>query len=478
MNIKDKRVSFLKYWNLPSIVIIALLLVITTGCEKDDEPPVPVDNNSISKQVSSDDDNTSFELKGARMIVPSNSVPKLMNGDPATVSFTIEVGSELPKELPEGMTLIDESAHFGPEGFIFQEPIWLTFNLPEGIALDQVSIVGFLSDTQEYGIIPISYFDEENKVVGVAVYELGHYFMLNVNGTNRPKSVGSSGGFRLNSNITNNWYPNILGTTGLPQWASADTYFKMIITDFEPAYPGDLAWWAEFNPNTNGGRKYWELSTPPMITGWKPNHWVGITAHLPQGAYTAQIIASHKQFQSDLPECRQYSIPLTFNISKPLECQQVFGCEGWSNGPDFPANGSWEPVNCWEYTPLATIPVCTGEFQATLTWNNGTNGDTDLDLYLKGPDGLTVSYENKIPGIGGIILDRDVISDSGPCQENICAPTLSGMPSGEYEVLVDHFDGIAKNYQVRILNGAVSQSFSGSISPGDPIRLISMFKLD
>lgn len=479
MKTNCKRKRFFEYLVFPFVLLIALMLVVNTGCEKDDDPIITDDeNNSISEQISSDDGNTSFALEGARMIVPSNSIPNLVNGDPATVSFTIEVGSELPKPLPSGMELIEESAHFGPEGFIFQEPIWLTFKLPSGIALDQVSVVGYQSETEEYGIIPISYFDEENKEVGVAVYELGHYFLLNVNGTNRPKSVGLSGGFRLNASHGNGWYPTLPSNSGLTQWASDDTYFKLIITDFVPKNPADLAWWAEYDPNSNGGTKYWEFSTPPKTTGWKPNHTLGITGYLPQGSYTAQLIASHKYLQSDFPECKQYSIPLTFNINTSLQCQQVWGCEGWSDGPVLPPNGTWEPVSCTQYKPLATIPVCTGEFQATLTWNNGDFGDTDLDLHLNGPDGLHVYHANKNPGVGNIILDRDVISDAGPVQENICAPTLSGMPPGEYKVYVDHYDGAPKSYQVRILRGPISQSFSGTISSGDAKDLISTFRIE
>ncbi|MEZ5057623.1 MAG: hypothetical protein R2879_11380, partial [Saprospiraceae bacterium] len=140
------------------------------------------------------------------------------------------------------------------------------------------------------------------------------------------------------------------------------------------------------------------------------------------------------------------------------------------------SNGSWTFVDCLSNRPTPTDPVCTGEFQATLTWHNGTNGDTDLDLHLVGPNGLEVSWENET-GDGDIMLDRDIISTPGYVQENICAPFLNNMPRGEYRIEVHHFSGLEKDFQVRVVRGNYSNSYSGTLA-NENIMVIETFKLD
>ncbi|NNF21063.1 MAG: hypothetical protein HKN67_03910, partial [Saprospiraceae bacterium] len=110
--------------------------------------------------------------------------------------------------------------------------------------------------------------------------------------------------------------------------------------------------------------------------------------------------------------------------------------------------------------------------------HNGEHGDTDLDLHLKGPNNIWVYYDDPGDETGKIILDRDVISDPGPVQENICAQYLDDMPSGEYQVLVNHYDGQEKSFQVRVIRGNNSSSYQGSLSPGDPDKLITTFTIE
>jgi hypothetical protein len=474
-----RKISILGNTFQDLLKVFILLLGITmvmAGCETDDGPitPIPDDNKSIVRQLSSNDNGGVIALDESSMIVPPNSIPDLSNGNEAIVSFTIESGADLPKTLPTGMDAVGPITHFGPEGFVFKKAIWLQFELPEDLAVDQVSIVGYLPDTREYGIIPMTYYDEDDRVIGATVYELGYYFLVNVEGLNRARNGQASGGFKLKNFHGNGWYPNVVELT---PWAASDIYYKIIITNFVPDNPADFASWAPYNPATNGGRRYWEFMTVPNVTGWGPDHNRGLTAMgLPQGTYTAQILASHKYFQLDLPECKVYSVATTFTIKNSLTCT-YFGCEGYDNGPTLPADGSWMPTDCYAYNPNVTIPVCTGEFQATLTWFNGDNGDTDLDLHLYGPDGLHIYYGNQNPGIGGIMLDRDVINQAGPVQENICAPLLSDMPRGDYEIRVDHFGGDTKNFQVRVLNGSHSTSYQGDAMDGDDEVLIHSFKL-
>lgn len=474
---KRKSLNTVQWMRSFVFVFLAGFVFSIVGCNLDflnPSEPEP-ENESVTLQVNSNAEGGEISLNGTKLRIPPNSIPSLANGDAAAVSFTIESGAGLPKPLPEGMKKVAPVTHFGPEGFIFQDNLWLQFELPNDLALDQVSILGYLPDTRDYGIIPITYYDEENRVVGASVYELGYYFLVNIDGINRTRSPNGSGGFILNFNNTKGWYPN---TITLPDWAALKTYYKIVVTDFTPAYPSDMGLWAPYDPDANGGRRYWEFGTPPVTTGWGPNHNLGIQAMgIPQGEYKAIVIASYKAFQDDLPICRTYSKVVNFSINASVVCDQI-SCSGWSQGPTLPEGGSWYDSNCLTYNPDPTVPVCTGDFQATLTWYNGSAGDTDLDLYLYGPDGLTVFYGNENPDVGGIMLDRDVIDDPGPVQENICAPLLSAMPKGLYDVKVDHYSGEEKAFQVRVLVGSKSSSFQGTLKAGDNEILIHEFRID
>lgn len=481
-----KSISKIAFASLPvwlfSFMILSLFFI--TACNDDDDDPSPEEESvSITRTLTSDSEGEVIELEGSKLLVPPNSIPTLSDGSMSTVSFSIENDCELPEPLPDGMTSVCAVSHFGPEGFIFSDPLWVQFELPEDLNLDQVALVGYLPDTRDYGIFPISYYDEESRIVGTSVYELGYYFLADIEGLTRSRFAATPGGFRLYRGYQDDgWYPigRDRGDELMDNWNFRDNYVKLIITDFIPTNPSDYAVWAEYNPNTNGGRRYWEFQTPPRVTGWKPNHDIGIQVHtLPQGNYEANVMVSHKDFQLDLPECKIYTIPINFTISGSVTCDQL-GCEGYDDPPVLPVGGSWVDISCFEFKPPPTEPVCTGEFQATLTWHNGTgtSGDTDLDLRLKTPDGTEVSWENENPDIGGLFLDRDWTSQPGPAQENICAPTLSGMPRGTYELRVDHFDGEDKSFQVRVVAGDKSTSYQGSINAGEPDRVIHTFTLD
>ncbi|MCO6485339.1 MAG: hypothetical protein J5I41_06115 [Saprospiraceae bacterium] len=455
-----------------SMVVMSLLGV--QGCKKDSNDG-PDDTLSVTQSITSTDPGGVLTLEGNSLIVPPGTVPRLANGDPATVNFSVEVNVELPQALPSNMKLVGETVHFGPEGFIMSEAMYVIFQLPEGVAVDQVSVIGYDNVNDKYGVYPITYYDPDRQEVGAAVYELGYYMLANVAELNRIRNSTASGGIRINSMNSYGWYPSSAGNSV----NASQAYSKLIITNFVPKYPEQMAYWAPYDPNSNGGQRWWEASTPPNVTGWGPNHTLGITWYGPQGTYTAQLVVSYKEGLFDLPKCKQYSLPLTFTIDEPVSCTSMSTCSGWSPGPSVPSGGTWSDIPCATYKPLATVPVCTGEFQATLTWynGNGSSGESDVDLHLYGPDGLHVYYSNKNPGVGGITLDRDMISETGWVQENICAPTLSGMPRGDYELQVHLFDGEDKDFQVRLLRGGNANSYSGRVTNDNPTKSIIKFRL-
>lgn len=456
---------------MAALVLGALLSV--QGCKKDDDKN-PDNTISVTKSFTSTDPGGSLTLEGNSLVVEPGTVPRLSNGDPATVNFSVEVNVPLPKAMPSNMKLVGKTTHFGPEGFIMSQPMLLKFRLPDGVAFDQVSVIGYDNAAGKYGVYPITYFDPDAREVGTVVYELGYYMLANVNELNRTRAPFGAGGIQLNSFNNRGWYPQAPSN-----WSTLNTYNKLIITNFVPAFPEEMSIWAPYDPNSNGGQRYWEVWTPSVAAGGSPNHNIGLTFRGPQGTYTAQLIAYRRTSQLSPQECKQYSIPLTFTIGGPVVCTSSTTCSGWSLAPELPGGGQWNDVDCFSYNPTPTIPVCTGDFQATLTWYNGTgwSGETDLDLHLYGPNNLHVYYGNKTPGVGNITLDRDMISETGWVQENICAPSLAGMPRGDYRLEVDLFSGQDKDFQVRVLRGSQSNTYSGRVTGSDETKTILEFKL-
>jgi len=450
-------------------------LLLVQGCKKDDDK-TPDNTQSVTRSFTSTDAGGTLTIEGNSLVIEPGTVPRLANGDAATVSFSVEVNVELPKALPSNMKLVGKTAHFGPEGFIMSQAMLVKFRLPDGVSFDQVSVIGYDNAAGKFGVYPITYYDPDLKEVGTTVYELGYYMLANVNEINRTRAPFGAGAIHVNNMRNFGWYPALT----LGNWNSLHTYNKLIITNFVPTFPEEMELWAPYDPNSNGGQRFWEVWTPSVPAGGSPNHNIGLMFRGPQGTYTAQLIAYRRISALSPQECKQYSIPVTFTISEPVVCNNANICSGWSPGPQVQGGGQWETVDCYTYNPTPTIPVCTGDFQATLTWFNGSgsSGETDLDLHLYGPDNIHIYYGNKNPGCPcGLMLDRDMISETGWVQENICANSLAGMPRGDYRIEVDLFSGQDKDFQVRVLRGAQSNSYSGRVTGANSTKTILEFKL-
>lgn len=84
-----------------------------------------------------------------------------------------------------------------------------------------------------------------------------------------------------------------------------------------------------------------------------------------------------------------------------------------------------------------------GDVYVTLRWDN----TSDLDLYVKDPNGTLIYYGNKRSASGGI-LDVDDMDGYGP--ENVYWPTGTA-PRGTYTVYVEYFSGpLPAAYNVNI----------------------------
>ncbi|MGQ9927681.1 MAG: hypothetical protein ACUVS4_12535 [Chloroflexaceae bacterium] len=158
-----------------------------------------------------------------------------------------------------------------------------------------------------------------------------------------------------------------------------------------------------------------------------------------------------------------YSAPARVNVDRAM----------YRNLPSFTApwigtrpivldpGGTWqESATCPR--PAPTLPVGTGEVQATLSWANISTRSTDLDLHLYGPNNLHIYYANKGPQ-GNFRLDRDWLRELGNATENIYT-VGSPIPRGEYRLTVKLYSGVATSYSVRFLFRGSVRSYSNSIS--------------
>jgi uncharacterized protein YfaP (DUF2135 family) len=125
---------------------------------------------------------------------------------------------------------------------------------------------------------------------------------------------------------------------------------------------------------------------------------------------------------------------------------------------------------------VSGICVGTGDVRVTLTWN----GRQDLDLYVLGPDGAEISYQNRTSPSGGQL---DIDANAGcpatpdPSVENVFWPVGSA-PNGRYVARVENFSSCnAGNAeftltaqflgQTRTIQGSLAAGQSSAILPFD-----------
>lgn len=176
---------------------------------------------------------------------------------------------------------------------------------------------------------------------------------------------------------------------------------------------------------------------------------------------------------------------------QPADTEGVSGSGDGSStaGPDESSTGEPdEPINDTE-APMCTRPedcpdgttcfegVCVGdgELRVSLSWNYVS----DLDLHVRTPTGVHISFEN--PAAGGGLLDVDdciggeCVDNSGTHVENIFFATQP--PAGEYEVWVYNFDGRNGGPFEIVVSGAASATFSGTLPSSSVQSQVFVFEI-
>jgi uncharacterized protein YfaP (DUF2135 family) len=121
-----------------------------------------------------------------------------------------------------------------------------------------------------------------------------------------------------------------------------------------------------------------------------------------------------------------------------------------------------------------------GDVQVSLMWNNYN----DLDLHVVCPSGERIHGGNKISECGGELdVDANVRPETKKPVENVVWDDNTAKPGG-YQVYVHHYKKHKKRrakdptkFQVIVNNVGELLEFNGSLSHGDPIKLVAQFEV-
>lgn len=374
-----------------------------------------------------------LEYDGFRMEVHTGDVPKLTSGNPGTVTFSLNT-SAAPESgvqpVPSGYTVIGKYLKAGPESFNFAGAIGLFFPAESQPSPQDLVVMQYSAELQQWKIVPVSAIDTANKKVGIGALKLGYYVL-----TKRNSSFDSD--FRAGGCVLD-----------IPM--EPFTKYLLTCSSVSPEKPEIL--------NLYDGGLVGKTFLGPIFLGCQQGPTKAI---VPQGSIS--FFVSKISCVDANPQIFTYSIPATVTIAEPLNFI------GWSTYDavtyvpfTLPTGGSWvagRPSN-W---PPPTQPFGTGTVQATLTWNNGSSNAADLDLHLYGPNNLHISWQNT--SSANFQLDRDWQSTPGDAIENIFSTTTT-VPSGDYRVNVAFFSGFAKSFNCRVIvNGNVT-NFSSNLGGG------------
>lgn len=395
---------------------------------------------------------------GHVLAVGPRSVPTYLDGSPATIALSVDIGATPPQAPPEWLRIVSPPTHFGPENFVFNFP--LTVRMPVAGVNDVSNL--FLIRLNEAGAWTRSLFafDPENPTaVETTLFTLGNMAVGEYDGASAA-ALHPQGGL---------YAPGTHCPIG-----AMECFYYLTIQSFTPKYSDEVP------PGAFVGTV---LRLRSNVTGEspEPTGWL-----LPQGSYT--FCYSALESPLTLTNLKKYvnPNPQTVTIDRPYACDITRTCytevrpvnqPGWTEARDdrpcgMGGGGALPPGD------PARLGL-TGDFQATLTWHNSSESATDIDLHLYGPNNIHIWYSGKLSADGSLRLDRDWQTEAGDAVENIYQ-TKDGsgksipMPPGSYTLRVHHYSGAAgKPYQVRLLrNGSVS-NFSGSLSAGEDRELIT-----
>jgi hypothetical protein len=407
---------------------------------------------------------------GFQIVVERDTIPFKTDGTPANVKFTIETGVQPPALIPQGFAQVGDIAKFGPDGFSFAWPVTVAIPVPNSLAdLTDVKFLQYYPDLAKWFPLPMmAYNDNGQKVTSItsSAYVLGYATLAQ--SSSASSLLANQGDDGSTANGAFRWYVPNSKCPGVSQGGTLQgCHFILRPESFTPKYPGQ----EDLYPN--GWQNDAFLRTGSDSTGAPVDSTV---FSLLQGTWEFCVTASEYTIPgSSLPIPGKWTydklVKVTISPASRNMTQSQNTYDGWTNiGVIDPSNGDifdgsvpWNEPRELECVPNPhpTIPVGSGDFQATLTWSNTESRNSDVDLHLTGPDGLHIFFENKTQN--NLTLDRDWRSELGNAIENIY--NTGPMPNGSYKLAVQLYGGASPtSYRVRVIQGGNVKTYEKSIS--------------
>ena len=483
----------------------------TSGSGNNTGPAV----SSNTAQFSSEKGGIVATDSGQKILVSPGAIPKDASGQSAEVTFSAESGSTPPAPLPGDVDLVGTVTKFGPDGFDFAWPLTTTLPIPDsatsltGLQYRRYA-PGSSGWTQFPGFAYVT--DDSGKVTGVsaASYDLG-YDALVMTKTS-PKTASASeqepiqerrapiqGQVKLGVECDScdgamRWTTNSCGNEATNKLCT----FYFAAKTYKPKYPyQQLAFQTELDRANRRSLVYdctWNAAQEKFIANTSGICGMFVTGTQPTGEPARDTLFNIMQGDWEFCVTKSQwvipggSLPLpgkwTYNKTTSIKIDrashntcQVFDC--WSNVKNIALadSGQWlEPADlpACPVNNSPTVPVGTGDFQATLTWVNNDTRDADLDLHLYGPNEMHVFYNNEISSDGKLRLDRDWQDEPGSAVENIFSNKGAKLSGGTYRLVVNHFDGsLPIDFSVRVVLNKVATTYHKTFTkPDEDIEIV------
>ncbi|MFN2321657.1 MAG: LCCL domain-containing protein [Trueperaceae bacterium] len=400
--------------------------------------------------IASDQSGTLSTAEGVVVSVPAGAVPITEAGGVGTMVFSAEPSSLRPVP-PSGFAAVGPVVQLGPVGLTFEQPVSLTFPIPEGI--DLATVVGLTTVDPADGswVVVPGVVDPAARTVTVWTDHFSPWSVVT-----RPGGRPVDGGVLQISN-------GMTRGGGTVYACDVDDRDCRAGLPTSHGYGVCMVSWDLVDPN----QRFWGVRdgmsrVATALDGQTSDWW------LPDGTYVIEPFFHLSQLnQSPLyvPRHQMYVQPA---LTITLRGGQVV-----SFGDDYPRGYVEGWTHCHggtgaDSTRGPITSVGTGDVQVTLTWQ----ADVDVDLHVTDPAGDTVYYGNRRVSSGGE-LDRDNMCGDFEWgrPENVYWPE-SGAPSGAYTVKVRYYGSCADEeptvaWTVRVIVGGTAQSFAGVLAPDE-----------
>lgn len=433
-----------------------------------------------TRTVTSSESGVVSTPSGVGLQVLAGTIPQQSDGNNSTVNFSIETGVEPPAPLPADMQQVSSVIKFGPDGFTFANPVGMVIPVPTNADPSQLKLLRYAPDTNSWVVYP---FVVQNNAISAAGYDLGYVVVTSsaASGASLSNYSWINGGLRWNR--TSCPEPN----EHLPCWYNFSIISSTATIPSGPIFNvscsqsgGALRCIVMKTGSDPGGANPLCTSTvekddvDPLFYSSTSSYCI---FPLPLGSY--QLCAEAWEAPRVIPgptNLRRwtYSVPVQATVDRPIIREYPSFDAPWrGTRPIAITGGVWQEGGSCP-GPNPTIPVGTGELQATLTWVNVEERNTDLDLHLYGPNGLHIYYRNLGP-VNNLRLDRDWLRELGNAVENIYS--VGPIPSGEYRLTVHLYDGSPTTYSVRFIFGGSVRTYTNSIDYNNREHEIVRFRV-